>query len=229
MAVRRCAHDRRDSEQWHAVPPASTCNRRHCPRRNPHRFPRCLGNVHKLGPHPVQAAPSSSTQHGRRRLHPVWTIGKRGPRCRDSDVRVPSRTHIRMLNSTSFAVFASGSQLLAGQISLAALSDNKLCLMLYTGIFAVPTLLLSFPRTLDQLGWMCIPSCISILVAGVVGMAAAGAFPVPAADRQIAVTVTTSFYTAFIAITNPVFVSSSTLASFLWGCLPPRTLLEYIV
>lgn len=134
-----------------------------------------------------------------------------------------------MLNSTSFAVFASGSQLLAGQISLAALSDNKLCLMLYTGIFAVPTLLLSFPRTLDQLGWMCIPSCISILVAGVVGMAAAGAFPVPAADRQIAVTVTTSFYTAFIAITNPVFVSSSTLASFLWGCLPPRTLLEYIV
>ena len=106
-------------------------------------------------------------------------------------------------DTPSFAVFASGSQLLAGQISLAALSDNKLCLMLYTGIFAIPTLLLSFPRTLDQLSWMCIPSCISILVAGVVGMAAAGAFPV--ADRHVAITVSTDFYTAFVSITNPVF------------------------
>jgi hypothetical protein len=37
-----------------------------------------------------------------------------------------------------FAVFATGGQLLAGQIALAALSDSKLCLMLYTGIFAIP-------------------------------------------------------------------------------------------
>ena len=86
---------------------------------------------------------------------------------------------------------------------MAELSNNKLCLMLYTGIFAIPTLLLSFPRTLDQLSWMCIPSCISILVAGIVGMAAAGAFP--AADRHLDVTVSTSFYTAFVSITNPVF------------------------
>lgn len=77
--------------------------------------------------------------------------------------------------------------------------------MLYTGIFAIPTLLLSFPRTLDQLSWMCIPSCISILVAGIVGMAAAGAFPAPEAERHVAVTVSTSFYTAFVSITNPVF------------------------
>ena len=33
-----------------------------------------------------------------------------------------------------FAVFATGSQLLAGQISLSALSDSKLCLMVYTGL-----------------------------------------------------------------------------------------------
>ena len=94
-------------------------------------------------------------------------------------------------------------QLLAGQIALASLSDNKLCLMLYTGIFAIPTLLLSFPRTLDQLSWLSIPSVISIMVAGIVGMAGAGANPV--AGRQIDVAVSTSFYSAFVSITNPVF------------------------
>lgn len=42
--------------------------------------------------------------------------------------------------------------------------------MLYTGIFAAATLVLSFPRTLDKLGWLSIPSVISILVAGVIAM-----------------------------------------------------------
>ncbi len=102
-----------------------------------------------------------------------------------------------------FAVFATGSQLLAGQIALSALSDNKLCLMLYTGIFAIPTLILSFPRRLDTLSWACIPSCACILIAGVVGMAAAGAYPAP--DRQLSATVSTNFTNAFIAVTNPVF------------------------
>ena len=32
-----------------------------------------------------------------------------------------------------FAVCATGSQLLAGQVALGALSNNKLCIMLYTG------------------------------------------------------------------------------------------------
>ncbi|KAI1611742.1 transmembrane amino acid transporter [Exophiala viscosa] len=102
-----------------------------------------------------------------------------------------------------FAVFATGSQLLAGQITLNVLSDGKLCLMWYTGIFAIPTLLLSFPRTLDQLSWLCIPSCLCILVAGIVGMAAAGAYPAP--DRHIVIAQSASFYDAFVAITNPVF------------------------
>ncbi|KAL8982303.1 MAG: hypothetical protein Q9205_003144 [Flavoplaca limonia] len=53
-----------------------------------------------------------------------------------------------------FAVFATGGQLLAGQIALGVLSSNKLCLMLYTGIFAIPTLLFAMPRTLDRLGWL---------------------------------------------------------------------------
>ncbi|KAF6797532.1 transmembrane amino acid transporter [Colletotrichum musicola] len=102
-----------------------------------------------------------------------------------------------------FAVFATGGQLLAGQIALATLSNNKLCLMLYTGIFAIPMLICSFPRTMDQLSWLCIPSVISILVAGIVGMVGAGLYP--AADRHVSVVVSSDFYTAFIAITNPVF------------------------
>jgi len=77
-----------------------------------------------------------------------------------------------------FAVFATGGQLLAGQIALAALSNNKLCLVLYTGLFAIPTLICSFPRTFDRLSWVSIPSVISILVAGLVGMIGAGRNPV---------------------------------------------------
>jgi amino acid permease len=102
-----------------------------------------------------------------------------------------------------FAVFATGGQLLAGQIALAALSDNKLCLMLYTGIFTIPTLLCSLPRTLDRLSWLSVPSVISILVAGIVGMVGAGLNPVP--DRVVQMAVSSDFFTAFISITNPVF------------------------
>lgn len=86
-------------------------------------------------------------------------------------------------------------------------SDNKLCLMLYTGIFAVPTLICSFPRTLDQLSWLSIPSVLSILVAGIVGMVGAGLHPVPSDQRNISIGAPagTTFFTAFISITNPVF------------------------
>lgn len=102
-----------------------------------------------------------------------------------------------------FAVMATGGQLLAGQIALASLSDNKLCLMLYTGIFTIPTFLCSLPRTLDRLSWLSIPSVISILVAGIVGMVGAGMNPVE--GREISVAKSSDFVTAFISITNPVF------------------------
>ncbi|KXL46299.1 MAG: hypothetical protein FE78DRAFT_146451 [Acidomyces sp. 'richmondensis'] len=102
-----------------------------------------------------------------------------------------------------FAVFATGGQLLAGQIALASLSDNKLCTMLYTGIFAIPTLIFSSPRTLDGLGWISIPSVISITIAGLVGMIGAGLHPQP--HHAISISIPSTFYDAFISITNPVF------------------------
>lgn len=81
----------------------------------------------------------------------------------------PFGRELLSLGTIVFAVFATGGQLLAGQIALGALSENRLCLMLYTGIFAIPTLLCAMPRTLDRLSWLSIPSVISIIVAGIVG------------------------------------------------------------
>jgi amino acid permease len=102
-----------------------------------------------------------------------------------------------------FAIFATGSQIIAGQLALATLSDKKLCLTLYSGIFAIPTALLSFPRTLDQLSWISIPAVFSILVAGIVGMIGAGIHPTP--GRTIEAAKSSDFFTAFFSITNPVF------------------------
>ena len=45
----------------------------------------------------------------------------------------PILREILAAGTVIFAVFATGSQLLAGQITLGVLSENKLCLMWYTG------------------------------------------------------------------------------------------------
>ena len=77
-------------------------------------------------------------------------------------------------------------------------------LVWYCGIFAIPTLFLSLPRSLNpSLSWLSIPAVVSIIVAALVAMVGAGIHPVP--GREISVTVDTSFYAAFISITNPVF------------------------
>ena len=115
----------------------------------------------------------------------------------------PIGREVLAFGTCCFAIFACGGQLLAGQIALAALSDNRLCLMLYTGIFTIPTLLLSLPRTFHGLGFISVGSVLSILIAGIVGMAAAGTDPDP--SRSVEVKVASSFYAAFASITNPVF------------------------
>ena len=157
------------------------------------------------------------TQKTRRRKHVLWVIAKAFPKIRFLNTNTPPvhnmgdaglilfgpvGREVLSFGTIVFAVFATGGQLLAGQIALGSLSNGKLCLMLYTGIFAIPTLICSLPRTLDRLSWLSIPSVFSILIAGIVGMVGAGvSFPV----ANVAVTVNTSFVTAFISITNPVF------------------------
>ncbi|KAI0598879.1 transmembrane amino acid transporter [Biscogniauxia sp. FL1348] len=102
-----------------------------------------------------------------------------------------------------FAICATGSQILSSQLALSVLSDSSLCAVAFSGIFAVAVTLVSFPRTLDKLGWLSIVGGASIIVAGVVGMAGAGARPTDAGN--IAIAVSTDFTSAFISITNPVF------------------------
>lgn len=102
-----------------------------------------------------------------------------------------------------FAVFGTGSQLIAGQTALASLSNHRLCAMLYTGIFTIPVFLFSLPRTLDRLSWLSILAVLSILFAGIVGMIGAGRNPVP--NRTVDIAKSSDFVTAFVSITNPVF------------------------
>lgn len=102
-----------------------------------------------------------------------------------------------------FAICATGSQILAGQLALTVLSDAKLCALAFAGIFTVAITICSFSRTLDHLSWLSVAGGASIIVAGVVAMAGAGAVPVDPGDVFIARA--TDFPSAFISITNPVF------------------------
>lgn len=104
------------------------------------------------------------------------------------------------------AVFFCGGQLLAGQLALSSLSDGRLCLMWYTGIFAIATIAIALPRTFEGLGWISIPSVLSIFIAGIVSMTGAGIEP--AEPRVVQAAVSSNFYAAFFSITNPVFAYS---------------------
>ncbi|KAK4503995.1 hypothetical protein PRZ48_004910 [Zasmidium cellare] len=102
-----------------------------------------------------------------------------------------------------FAIFTVGAMQLTGGLALAALSDHKLCAMVYNAIFAAPILIVSLPRTLDYgLQHLSLIACVSVLISGLIGMIGAGIDPVP--GRHIDAAIPQSFSTAFLTITNPV-------------------------
>ncbi|WPH02611.1 Hypothetical protein R9X50_00547600 [Acrodontium crateriforme] len=106
------------------------------------------------------------------------------------------------LGTILFAISAVGGQLIAADAALGSLSDNRLCQLWYTGIFAIPTILLSLPRALNMsLSWLSAVATISIIVASIVAMIGAG-LEKPA---QWEVAISSNFYAAFSSITNPVF------------------------
>jgi hypothetical protein len=74
--------------------------------------------------------------------------------------------------------------------------------MYFLLIFSVATLILAMPRTLDKLRWLGLLSVALIALAGILAMIAAGLNPTK--GRTISATVPTTFYQAFLAITNPV-------------------------
>lgn len=210
-------HGCRDSQQRHALP--TIVSRRCWPgaRDRLDRISRHIRIVHKLDTDPIQIEASRRCENCLtlkiQALFETWSmkfwcidILTQGLVHNMGDAGLiifgPIGREILSFGTIVFAIFATGGQLLAGQIALGALSNSKLCLMLYTGIFAIPTLICALPRTLDRLSWLSVPSVFSIIIAGIVGMVGAG-IEFPMADTSLAVS--TDFVTAFISVTNPVF------------------------
>ncbi|KAI0082189.1 amino acid transporter [Panus rudis PR-1116 ss-1] len=102
-----------------------------------------------------------------------------------------------------FAICGVGSVVLSGQLALSVLSDSKLCAILLLLIFSAATFLLALPRTLGRLSWLAFFSVAAITLCGILAMIGAGANPVP--GRTLKPTIPTTFFNAFLAITNPVF------------------------
>jgi len=115
----------------------------------------------------------------------------------------PIPREILSLGTIIFAICGTGSELLSGQQALSTLSDNGLCTMYLLLIFSVATLFVAIPRTLDHLSWLGLFSVCLISLSGIIAMVAAGRNPVE--GRTLNVAISTNFYQAFLAITNPVF------------------------
>ncbi|KAJ7169612.1 transmembrane amino acid transporter protein-domain-containing protein [Mycena filopes] len=115
----------------------------------------------------------------------------------------PIPREILSIGTIIFAICGTGSELLSGQQALSTLSNNGLCSIYLLLIFSLATLVVALPRTLDRVGWLGLFSVCLISVSGVVAMIGAGVNPVP--GRTLSTTIPTTFYQAFLAITNPVF------------------------
>jgi amino acid permease len=101
-----------------------------------------------------------------------------------------------------FAITGVGTMSLLGQLALQTLSQGGMCAMSYLGIWTCVTFLVAVPRTFGAgLQGFSLAACISILVATLVAMIGSGVDPTP--DRVVVATAPNTFYTAFLAITNP--------------------------
>ncbi|KDQ63834.1 hypothetical protein JAAARDRAFT_29881 [Jaapia argillacea MUCL 33604] len=102
-----------------------------------------------------------------------------------------------------FAIAGTGSVLLSGQQALTTLSNKGMCAMYLLLIVSATTFVLALPRTLGRLSHLGLFSAALITLSGFLAMVGAGINPVP--ERVISATIPTTFYEAFLAITNPVF------------------------
>jgi len=109
---------------------------------------------------------------------------------------------ILSMGSVLFAIAATGSQFLAGQIALGVISENAICSIYFQLVFAVPTIFISLFRKFSHLAWLSVGACISILAAGIVGMVGAG---ITSSIQPIDIALSQSFVVAFQSISNPVF------------------------
>ncbi|KAF8213340.1 transmembrane amino acid transporter protein-domain-containing protein [Mycena galopus ATCC 62051] len=129
----------------------------------------------------------------------------------------PIPREILSIGTIIFAICGTGSELLSGQQALSTLSNNGLCTIYLLLIFSVATLLVALPRTLDRVSWLGLFSVCLITISGVVAMIGAGINPVP--GRVLSPTISTSFYQAFLAITNPLVLTYSCEGHFMFFIL----------
>ena len=115
----------------------------------------------------------------------------------------PVGREVLLFGTIAFAIAGTSGQLLAGQLALSFLSDSAICSVYFVLVFAAASVLIAAIRTMGNLRWLTVISCISIFVAALVGMIGAGLNPV--ADRVVVATVQNDFYNAFLSITSPVF------------------------
>ncbi|KAF5368473.1 hypothetical protein D9758_002416 [Tetrapyrgos nigripes] len=125
----------------------------------------------------------------------------------------PVIREILSLGTIIFAIFGTGSELLSGQQALSTLSNNGLCAIDLLLIFAGASFLLSLPRTLGNISWLGLLSVLLIFIAGIVGMAGAGASFEVKRGNEISATKESDFFHAFVAITNPVFAYAGMMSS----------------
>ena len=123
------SYDSRDREQWHALLTFVTGSCGSGARRCPHRLPRRVWTLYRLDLDPVQI----ETSRGYRNFDPcvifvlgwliyvyiqVHTMGNAG-----EVLFGPVGREILSFGTIVFAVFATGSQILAGQIALGSVSQ----------------------------------------------------------------------------------------------------------
>ena len=107
-----------------------------------------------------------------------------------------------------FLIFVMGSHILTFSIMMNVLTSHRACTILFGFVGFIVCLICTLPRTLKKVSYMAIVSFISIVAAVVITMAGVGVEK-PGAG-QIDVTVKSSLYEAFEAVTNIIFAYAGT-------------------
>ncbi|KAE8375604.1 transmembrane amino acid transporter protein-domain-containing protein [Aspergillus bertholletiae] len=111
-----------------------------------------------------------------------------------------------------FLVFIMGSHILTFTVMLNTLTEHGTCSIVFGVVGLVLSFIFTIPRTLKKVSWLSISSFISIMAAVLITMIAIG-IQRPG-DGHIDVTVDTSLYKGFLAVTNIVFAYAGHVAFF---------------
>lgn len=122
---------------------------------------------------------------------------------------------------TIFLIFSMGSHVLTFTIAFNAITGHATCTIVWAVVGLVIFWICDIPRTMRAMSWLSMVSCVSILVACMVAMIGVG-IEVP--DGHVDATVSTSFASAFLSVTNIIFAYAGHVAflSFISEMKDPR-------